>query len=151
MAKGIKFAVTGDIALNKALKALGSKLALKLERKALRQVAKPVLADAKANAPVGETGDLKRALKLRAMRRSRTRIGMQIVTSKGWFQGDTFYGAFQEFGWKTGKRGSDNRKQIPPKLYVTKAYEKHKGTIEAAWVNATRGLVDEAAREARSG
>lgn len=150
MAKSLKFAVTGDVALNKALAALGGKLAMKLERKALRQVSKPVLADAKANCPV-DSGDLKRSLKLRAMKRSRVRIGLQVATGRKWFSGDTYYGAFQEFGWKTGKRGSENRKQIPPKHFVTKAYEKHKPTIEQAWVAATRGLVEEAAREAKGG
>ena len=150
MAKEIKFAITGDKELNAALKALGSKLALKLERKALRQVAKPVLADAKANCPV-DSGDLKRSLKLRSMRRSRVRIGLQVATSKGWFKGDTYYGGFVFLGHKTGKRGSDNRKDVPANTALTDAYEKHKPTIEQAWVAATRGLVEEAAREAKGG
>lgn len=150
MAKSLKFAVTGDVALNKALAALGQKLAMKLERKALRQVSKPVLADAKANCPV-DSGDLKRSLKLRSMRRSRTRIGLQVATGKKWFSGSTYYGAFVELGYHRGKRGTGGRVKVEGQEFVKRAYEKHQPTIEQAWVAATRGLVDEAAQEARSG
>lgn len=31
-------------------------------------------------------------------------LTMGVQTRAGWFRGETFYGAFQEFGWKTGSR-----------------------------------------------
>ncbi len=59
----------------------------------------------KRNAPRA-TGRLARSIRLRAMKRSRSRVGARITTNAydNLYQGKTFYAAFQEFGWKTGKR-----------------------------------------------
>jgi HK97 gp10 family phage protein len=77
-------------------------------RPALRAGGKPVLAAAKANAPK-KSGSLRKSLKLRAGKRSRRGIyvvTLLLSTSKddNLFTGKAFYGAFQEFGFKLGKR-----------------------------------------------
>ena len=43
------------------------------------------------------------------MKRSRKSIGTLTQLGAGFFKGDTFYGAFQELGWKAGKR---NRRKV---------------------------------------
>src|SRR5581483_10818933 len=63
-------------------------------RKGSRLGAKVVLSAAKALAPV-KTGTLKRGLKVRAMKRSRKRIGAEVQ-----FKTDPFYGGFVEYGHK---------------------------------------------------
>jgi hypothetical protein len=47
-----------------------------------------------------------------------------IRLGKGFFRGDEFYGAFQEFGWKAGKRGRFNRRSIPGKHFMQRAAER---------------------------
>lgn len=93
--------ITGDKQLDKKLRTLGTTLARKYLRKATREVAKHVLADARSMVRV-KTGKLKRSLKVRALpRRGRKQdeIGHTITTGSGLFEGETFYGGFLEFGW----------------------------------------------------
>jgi len=95
------------------LRGLGKKLQNKVLRQALRSGARPILNAAKANiqsdnAPEWEdTGQLMRSIKIRAIKRSRNRVGIRVGTAEGWFRGNTFYGAFREFGHKIGKRASN--------------------------------------------
>lgn len=109
--------------LGEALKAFGPAMEKKVLRKAMRDSAKPILADAKARAPVssydgpmgkkGEKADIRRmkkagvhypgmlrdSLKILSIKRNRAgRVGVVISTAKGFFKGETFYGAFIEFG-----------------------------------------------------
>jgi HK97 gp10 family phage protein len=74
-------------------------------RKASREALKPVVAEAKANAPV-RSGALRRSIRLRSITRSRSRIGARVTTSAkdNAFKGRTYYGGFLEYGWKAGKR-----------------------------------------------
>lgn len=83
--------------LLKNLNSLEKKVAKKVLRKALREGSKIFLSAAKSNAPT-DTGELKRSLKLRAIKKSRNWAGITVGTSKGDYQGDQYYGAFQEFG-----------------------------------------------------
>lgn len=95
---GTGIAITGDRELDRKLKGMEGKFKKKLSRKATRKAAKEiVLPAAKANAPVG-TGDLRKSLVVRTIKRSRSRIGHQVQTKDGFFKGDQFYGAFHEFG-----------------------------------------------------
>ena len=75
--------LSGDKKLDRALKAMGPKLTKKILRKAVRRAAKPVLTTARARVPIDE-GDLKRSLKIRAMKRSRRnrfRVGLARADS----------------------------------------------------------------------
>lgn len=126
--------VRGDARVLSKLKEIVPKLRRKVLSKAARTAMRPVLAAAKANSP-HKTGSLRQSLRMRALKRNRRgRVGVRVGTSRQWFKGDEFYGAFQEFGWKSGKRMrksqvdagiQDNRKQIPGKHYVENAYLSH--------------------------
>ena len=87
---------------------LTSKQAKEAIRKAARPALQPTLAAARSYAP-RKTGRLKRSIKIRAISRSRTRVGARVTTAKGdnQFKGKTFYAGFQEWGWKTGRRTSN--------------------------------------------
>ena len=92
--------VSGIMELNKKLRELaGDKIARKVLRSAIRKAAKPMVAAAKAFAPV-DSGLLEESIKLKAIRRTRTGFGVRISTSNSDFdsQGETFYGAMQEWG-----------------------------------------------------
>ena len=97
-------------------------------RRGTRAGAKIVIPRARELAPVLKKrtkrrmpGLLRRAIRVRAAKRSRRYIGAVVILGAGFFKGETFYGAFQELGWKTGKRGSENRKQIPGKHFMERA------------------------------
>ena len=123
MADGIDIQVRGDKALRAKLNQIADVELKKILRRAMRDGAKVILPQARANAPVGATGRLKKAIKVRSAKRSRKYVGMTVVLGEGFLQGETFYGAFQEFGWKTGKRKSDNRRQIAGKHFLQRAGE----------------------------
>src|SRR4051794_37182099 len=101
-----------------ALKELEPRLAKKILRRELRKGLKPIQAAVKANAPV-RSGKLRKAVILRATKRTRkNRIGVKVSLGKGaFFVGDQFYGAFQEFEHKSGKRPhtGSRSKTIPGK------------------------------------
>lgn len=128
--EGVTLSIRGDKAVQRRLMALPRNLRKRALQQAARNAMKPVLAAARSNAPKGETGNLRKAVKSKVLRRNRKGLVGQVVSiSDKWFQGDQFYGAFQEFGWKTGKRQSKNpeyeanRRQIPGKHFVEQAYK----------------------------
>lgn len=100
--------VTGSEELNRKLAQLRGPQAKAAIRKASRAALRPVLAAAKANAP-RRTGQLAGAIKLRALKRSRVRVGSQVTASgsNNQFQGKTYYGGFQEYGWRVGRRAQN--------------------------------------------
>ena len=99
--------LTGSESLNRKLEALTSAQSKAAIRKAARPALMPTLAAAKANAPK-LSGRLQRSIKIRAIKRSRSRVGARVTTAKSdnQFSGRTFYAALQEWGWKTGRRRS---------------------------------------------
>lgn len=108
--------IRGGEELAAALEALGPTMEKKILRSAMREAAKPMLADAKRRAPV-LTGQLRKSLKIRAMkRRSKGQVGVVISTAKGFFKGDEFYGAFHEFGTK----------RMPARPFIRPAFEANK-------------------------
>lgn len=105
--------LVGDRELIRKLRHLETVVARKAIRKGLRAGAKIITAEARRQAPVGESRKLRRAIKTRAAKRSRRYIGVVTQLGAGDFMGETFYGAFQEFGWHIGKRrgGKKTRRQ----------------------------------------
>ncbi|XZE36547.1 HK97-gp10 family putative phage morphogenesis protein [Pirellulaceae bacterium SH501] len=105
MPRKITMVLTGSEELNRKLEELTSKQAKEAIRKAARPALQPTLAAARANAPK-RSGRLQRSIKIRAIKRSRSRVGARVTTAKSdnQFSGRTFYAAFQEWGWKTGSR-----------------------------------------------
>ena len=103
MAK-IKAIFVGCGALAARLEGLTNAEAKRAIGSACREALKPMLADARSNAP-SKTGNLKRSMRIKTIR-SRKKIGARITMSgsSNEYSGKTFYGAFQEFGFKTGSR-----------------------------------------------
>ena len=104
MAK-LTFILTGDDRLNAKLALLKGAQAKSVIRSAARTAMRPVHAAARRNAP-RRSGVLAMSIKIKAMKRSRSRVGVRLTTSAtdSLYQGKQFHGAFQEFGWKSGRR-----------------------------------------------
>jgi len=122
MAVTVKFDVRK---LNRKLKTLESKVEKKLTRQALRAGARVIAKEAKLRAPV-DTGTLRSKIKVWALKRSRTRIGVLVGTSAKDYTGNQFYGAFAEYGTK----------DIPAKPYLGPAADA-KGSEAAKVVEKT--------------
>ncbi len=85
-------------------------------RPALREGAKVAMKEIKSRAP-REDGDLYKSFKVRAIPRSRTKIGARVIVDRKslhMHQQEGFYAAMQELGWRPGRRGS-NRGNAPVK------------------------------------
>ena len=119
---------------------------------------RPVLAQARQNAPV-KTGALKKAIKLRSLKRSRTgRIGVRVAISEDWFKGNKqFYGAFQEFGYHIGKRDrklrrrrvwsgiggvDDKRRKVEGLHYIERAYQSHGEGALRTFISEVPKMID---------
>jgi HK97 gp10 family phage protein len=115
-AKPFAIDVIGAPELKAVLAALEPKVAKKLTRQAMRKAQKIVLADAKRLVPV-DTGQLKKSLSIRALKRSRSRFGVSVQTKEGLFKGEQFYGGFIELGTKKMQA----RPYLRPALYDNEA------------------------------
>ena len=92
--------VTGEFELDKKLSTMEAKAQKKVARKALRTAAKSIIVpDARAMVPE-DTSDLRRSIKAKAMRRSRTRVGINVLAGDGFYKGNQYYSGFVEFGTK---------------------------------------------------
>lgn len=109
MARKATIVLTGSDSLNRKLLELTSVQAKSAIRSAARPALQPTLQAARALCPARD-GKLRRSIKIRAIRRSRTRVGMRLTTSgsDNAFSGKTFYGGFIEWGWKTGTRSKES-------------------------------------------
>lgn len=143
---------TGFKELEKAFKTITTKRAQKpMAHKALKAAARPVRDEARKNVPVRKPkekrrdehgrlvktgssskkrGMLKRAVKIKVWKiKKRGLFAVAVQIGAGFFKGTTFYGAFQELGWRHGKRpgkgGDDNRKKIPGKFFLRDALKKN--------------------------
>lgn len=79
MAVQIDLSILGDKVLEKRLKALPLKVQKKILRKAFRSTAKDILSDARIRVPI-DTGNLRKSLRVRALKKAKGRIGVQIET-----------------------------------------------------------------------
>lgn len=134
-------AVVGKIDIGpvvKDLRSLEPKLEKKILRKACRAGAKVVAEAVRRRAPK-LTGQTRKAIKVKAAKRSRRRKGVSVLVQlgAGLYKGTTFYGAFVEFGHKAGSRKlGDRRKQVPGVHFMEEEFK-------AAEQAATRAAVDE--------
>lgn len=114
-----KVYLTGDKQADRRLKAIEAKLAGKIVRQATRQALKPVHLAARRNAPK-DSGQLRRSIKIRALPRSRSRVGARVTSGSGKsdFTGEAYYGGFQEWGWVAG---TNNRRRIKGKEFMGRA------------------------------
>jgi len=137
------------------LDALDKKVRRKVVSAAMRAGAKVIVARAKANAPVA-SGKLKKAINVRvakfigSRKKKRGEIAINAQIGKGNFKGKTFYGAFQEFGWKSGRRvkkgKTDNRRQIQGKHFMETAGKQGASEAVNVIMNTIRTGIEEAAK-----
>lgn len=95
--------VTGVEQLDRQLRAItaedGPKSINKAFRQASRKAVKEIVKPAVLELIPWETGFLESQLVVRAIPRSRSRVGYYVGFPDPLFQGDTFYGGFIEFGF----------------------------------------------------
>lgn len=101
--KSYKIAVTGDKELDRKLKAIadqdGPRSVNAEMRKSTREAIKTlVMPEVKANVPY-ETGLLESQLTVKAIARSRTKMGSAVGFRDDLFKGETFYAGFLEYGF----------------------------------------------------
>lgn len=135
MGQWFEIKLEGAKELEKQFKSLEPKIAKKLVRQSLRKAAKPILAAARTKCPV-DTGELKKSIKIRAMKRRKNSFGVLIGTALKWFVGDAFYGAFVEFG--TSKMSA--------RPFMRPAFDEKKGEAEQILVQEIREGLSEAVK-----
>lgn len=139
------FEINGFEELNKRLEQLEAYAYKDVIGKACKKGAEIHLNEAKTLVPE-RTGATKRAMRVRAGR-SKSGFTYYSAVGKRWFQGDEFYGAFQEFGWKHGGRlGRKNpkKKVIPGEHYMEYAFQSIKNQALKTMLDEIRnGLIRE--------
>lgn len=133
---GHRGVITGLKQVDRALKQLPDRVAKKVIRQAMRASMRPVKAAVVANAPV-ESGATKRAVKLRAAKsRKKGKIAIEVRIGAGDYQGDQYYAAFQEYGWRPGKRGGPRGAPVPGKHFMLHAFESTSASAKDAAISA---------------
>lgn len=93
----VEFSLKGIPEVEKALLDLDKKVSKKLLLQGMRAAMKPMKEAVKSNVPV-QSGDMQRAVKIRALPRSRTSFGVTVQIGEKDFVGKTWYAAVVEFG-----------------------------------------------------
>lgn len=130
----LKLELKNSKKLERALRKLDVKIRKKITRDALRPAAKIIQQKAKANAPRGKTGELRKAIKVRALKRSRVNTGIQVRLdwgSKGAKSAAAtkgrrlpYYAGFQELGYRIGSRKLGNKRTlVPGKHFMENAFK----------------------------
>lgn len=111
---------TGFKRLDKKLKKLTTKQQKTAFRKAARPAIKPLQQQSKQYAKDDQiTGESHKAIKVRSLKRSRTRIGIAVsIQEKNFPNG--FAGKFQELGWKAGRVKIEGNQPIKGAVEVKK-------------------------------
>lgn len=142
MARAATIVLTGDAGVNAMLRTLAGPQAKKVIRTAARKALKPVAAAARTLAP-RDTGALAKAVKIRALKRSRSRTGARVTIGAGEFIGKTFYGGFQEWGWTT-KSG----RKVAGLRFLREAADTQKSNALMIYRNEIRQEITKLARRA---
>lgn len=145
MAKAMSVKVEGLPQLIKALTAFEKKVMNKGLKKCFRDGSKVIAKAVKDETPKGQSGFLRKAIKVRAAKRKKNRIGVNVQIGEGNFKGDSFYGGFVEFGTKT----ADGKVKIKGRRFMKKGFDKSKDAAAAAMVESLRESIANAAYEAR--
>lgn len=165
MAQTVSIDLSGFKELVSALERLPVAIENKVLKFALKEAAKPILKSARANAPK-DTGALKKAIKIRTMKRKKGRVGFTVGPfARDIPGGKAFYGYFQEKGWVTGKRTADDRRsqkagkerqpkqgqrRIPGKFYLRRAFDANKSITQQQMHDLiVKGIEREAERMAK--
>lgn len=134
---GVDISILGIPELQRKLLELPLKVQKKVVRQALRKQGKYVQAEAKARVAVGESGDLKRTIKVRAMKRRKARpkeFGISVQIGTGLQEGR---GTFTELG--------TSRQAAQPSLRPALA-ENRERILRDLGIDIGRGIEAEAAK-----
>ena len=134
------FTIEGDKQLTRALKGLEPKVGKKLVKKAMRPAMRIVQAKAKQEAPV-LTGATKKAIKVRAAKKSRRSFGIDVRIGKGDYKGDEYYASFVEYG--TSK--------MEPRPFMRPAYASEAEPAKEKARTELLKLIDEEVSKANTG
>ena len=115
MANEQSISISGLADLQKMLDTLPAKIESNIMRGALRQGANVYRDRARANAPVGKTGALKKSIKVKTNAK-RGKVTSQIVAGGG----DVFYAKFVEFGTASFYEGNGKTVGGPYKMSPSK-------------------------------
>ncbi|WP_254513878.1 HK97-gp10 family putative phage morphogenesis protein [Anatilimnocola floriformis] len=144
MTKPQTIKVEGLPQLIKALGEFEKKIFNKVLKKAFREGAKVSQKAIKALIPKGETGALRKALKVRTLARKKDRVGISVQMGEGSFQGATFYGGFLEWGTKN----KEGQTKIEAREFIKKGFNDSKEAAAAAMVRTIKEGINAAAKEA---
>jgi HK97 gp10 family phage protein len=147
--------LTGATQIMAKMERLDTAVQRTIATKSLREGLKPILTAARRNAPVGiyeyasqavrrSPGTIKRGIKIRAGKRSKTSVAMLVGVGKKWFTGDEWYAAFVEFGHKTGKRsrGLGPRRQVAGEHFIEYSYDEQKDRAKSIIQSTFLGEVE---------
>lgn len=111
---------TGFKKFDRKLKKLTSKEQKGVFRKAARPAIKPLHQQARQYAKDdSDTGESAKAIKVRSLKRSRSRIGISVaIQAKSFANG--FAGKFHELGWKAGRTKMEGNQPIKGAVEVKK-------------------------------
>lgn len=167
----VTFSITGMPQTDAKLHQLVNRLQLKVLKRACVDAAQIVLDGALALVPV-RRGALAGSLRIATFQpRSRNVVGAKVVAGGGAFRGKTFYGSFQEWGWRAGRQSgavrnfarllrkkgikgqalqaivgaTDNRKLIPGKHYMARAAHENNAAVIAEFQRAIAQRIEEVA------
>lgn len=119
--------LVGDKALARMFKRMPLKVQRNVTRRAVRRGANIIKAEARRLAPK-RTGLMARSIVVKGSRsRSPFVVRMKVTTRAGLYKGKAYYAAFQEFGWRTGKRRPKSgdrriaRREIPGRHFMEHA------------------------------
>jgi HK97 gp10 family phage protein len=131
------FTLEGDKELSEMLRKLTKAEFKSAVQTGAKKAMSPVQKTARSLAPK-RTGKLKRAIRVRVLKRSRVRVGARVTVGHhdNMFKGRTFYAAFQEYGWKAGKRASNQDLGVAKRKRRTAAQRE-----EIASMNSSRKAV----------
>lgn len=122
--------ITGVKEIDKALKKLEPKVRKKMVRQAMRPALKPVQATAKEKCPV-DTGALRDSIKVKAAKRSRRTMGVDVRSVGVPYYGPVEYGS----------------KDRPPAGFMRNAYDTGKDKAKDDAINRIAELVEKEANK----
>lgn len=148
LAKGV--IVTGNKELDKALQALEPALARKLSRKTTRRIAKDIVLPAARDLAPVDSGDLEESLTVRAIKRSRLRMGHYVTCGETIERDQHYYSGYLEFGTKPRVHTANNKYVgfvAPHKFaYLRPAVYNNVTHARAAYIADMKEFVREAAK-----
>lgn len=139
-----RLTLTGSRYIDQVFAALPRKLQNKILRDEIKVLAKQIAATAQAKAPVDE-GDLRRAIRVRAMRRKRGFVGQSVMTIAKFMPrtgdgeiADRTAGSFQEYGTE----------HQPAQPFMRPAFEQHRDSGKASVLSRVKQrILAEASRK----